>query len=149
MSVVLHLNAGVTLLLAVTTLLGAATSDKRTLLLLDAWRRVPDLFELARASTKDGDVHREQDRLEKDHHAKRLPFRTTSNFRHQMRCSTQEHTFGAALFRLVNAEGESVTITPKLCTKSNSMVRPSLRRSPPSCSNSPRPRPSRPTPSPW
>lgn len=107
------INASLIFLLAATGLSGSAKSQGETPVLLRDWQSLPDLFELARLKMKDGDVYREQARLEKEYRAKHLPFRTTTNFRHQVSCSTKEHWAGAADFHLVNSNGETVTITRK------------------------------------
>ena len=105
------INASLIFLLAATGLSGSAKSQGETPVLLKDWQSLPDLFELARLKMKDGDVYREQARIEKEYRAKHLPFRTTRNFRHQVSCSTKEHWSGAAEFHLVNSKGETLTIT--------------------------------------
>jgi hypothetical protein len=105
------IHASLILLLAATGLSGSAKFQGETPVLLRDWQSLPDLFELARLKMKDGDVYREQARLEKEYRAKHLPFRTTTNFRHQVSCSTKEHMSGAAEFHLVNTKGETVIIT--------------------------------------
>lgn len=90
---------------------GAPTPDTRTL--LKKWEAIPDLFVIARvqAQSQGADVHALQKALEKEFRAGKKPFKTTTNYRHQDRCSTKEHELGAADFLAVNPKGESVKFT--------------------------------------
>lgn len=79
--------------------------------LLKKWHAVPDLLVLARALAKDGDFYALQKDLEKEYRSGKKIFKITTNFRHQDKCSTQEHEFGAAEILLVNPKGESIKFT--------------------------------------
>ena len=90
---------------------GAPQPDTQSL--LKKWEAIPDLFTIARvqAQSQGADVHALQKALEKEYRAGKKPFKTTTNYRHQDRCSTKEHELGAADFLAVNPKGESVKFT--------------------------------------
>ena len=90
-----------------------ATPQPDTQSLLKKWETIPDLFTIARvqAQSQGADVHAIQEALEKEYRAGKKPFKTTTNYRHQDRCSTKEHALGAADFLAVNPKGESVKFT--------------------------------------
>lgn len=79
--------------------------------LLKKWHAVPDLLALAREQAKGADFYSLQKVLEKEYRSGKKAFKITTNFRHQDRCSTKEHAFGAAEILLVNPEGESIKFT--------------------------------------